>query len=284
MRSMTGFGAAEEPLDGGRMTVEVRSVNGRGLDVRARLPDALVDRALLVEQRVRKNVRRGRVEVSVRADAAVPVRLDKERARSALRELSSFADEAGTEVLPLSLLSVVPDLFVTSTADHARLDVALGQALDRALDAHTVDCQREGRIILDELRTRTKRTSSLVATVSSDLTGSLEETRSRFQQRLLRSGLDGDPGRLATEVSLHVERVDASEEAARLEAHVQHLSNLLEVDDEVSEARRLDFLLQEMLRETSTLAAKSQSVRISETCIDLKVEIERMREQVQNVE
>lgn len=289
---MTGFGVGSVTMAGGRLIAEIRSVNQRFLDIRARLPRELGDLTLFTEQIARERLRRGRVELVVHAEGSIgsPLVVDKSRARAAFRALAEIRDELapGAEI-PLSLLAVVPDLFAPPSATelHA-LRAAVKAAVEQAVEAMLAMCRREGDALAADLRARAALLRGLVADVSQRSEGATEAIRKRLKiklDRLLAGGdLAVDAVRLETEVALLAERGDVAEELTRLGSHLAQFAEVVDGDSAEPVGRRLDFLLQEMLREANTLGAKAQDAGISQQVVTMKVELERLREQVQNVE
>lgn len=306
MRSMTGFGVGDASLPGGRVVAEIRSVNQRFLDVRARLPRELSDLSLFAEQVARERLRRGRVDLVVHTEGASAsgVSLDADRARAALRAFAALRDELarGAEgepplplspEIPLSLLSAVPDLFTPpSGAAQEALRAAVRVAIERAVEAMEAMCRREGEALGADLRARAGTLRGLVAEVAALAETSRDAIRRRMRERAIRlladAALEVDPGRVEAEVVLLADRSDVTEEVTRLHSHLDQLEGALDPEgarpshDPVG--RRLDFLLQEMLREANTLGAKAQEAALSHKVVAIKVELERLREQVQNVE
>jgi uncharacterized protein (TIGR00255 family) len=290
MRSMTGFGAGEVPFGRGRLGVEIRAVNHRFLDVRVRVSRELSDLAGFVEQVSREKLSRGRYEVTVRVDGAdldFPS-LDRQRAKAAYAALCSLRDEVapGSDV-PLSILGAVPDLFASS-ADHQidQLRDATRTAFGAAVDSLDAMRLKEGDALKRDLSTRLGRVRQLGRDISARSPEVLEIHRKRLRERAERIRasveIDVNAARLEQEVALFAERSDICEELTRLESHCAQFESSLSGDEAVG--RRLDFLLQEMARETNTVGAKSPDVQIAHAVVEVKVEIERMREQVQNVE
>jgi len=290
MRSMTGFGLGEVPLATGRLGVEVRGVNHRFLDVRVRLPRELGDLSGFVEQIARDRLTRGRYEVAVRIEGVAlgaPV-LDRDRARAAYKALCDLRDELapGADV-PLSLLASIPELFVSS-ADR-ELDLvrtaarAAFEAAAASLDAMRV---REGEALKGDLVRRLDRVRALARDIQRRSPEVLEAHRRRLRERAERlriaAEVEADATRLEQEIAVFAERCDITEELTRLDSHCAQLAALVASDEAVG--RRLDFLLQEMAREANTVGAKSPDAQIAHAVVEVKAEIERMREQVQNVE
>jgi uncharacterized protein (TIGR00255 family) len=297
MRSMTGFGVGEAPLAAvgktaptGKLTVEIRAVNHRYLDVRVRAPNQLPDLASAVEAIARERLSRGRFDVTVRLEGAAlgAVTLHQERARSVFAALVALRDELAPGVdVPLSLLAAVPDLFVP-TIEQAGDEVraALSHAFDAALESLDAMRLREGLNLGDDIVRRLVTVRKLAQSVNERAPLVIETYKKKLKERAERlriaTDVDVDPGRLEQEMALFADRVDICEELTRLESHTSHFETLLASSDAVG--RRLDFLLQEMAREANTIGSKSQDAVIAHAVVELKAEIERMREQVQNVE
>lgn len=292
MRSMTGFGLGDASLTEGRVVAEIRSVNQRFLDVRARLPRELVDMTMFAEQVARERLRRGRIELIVRTEGAVlaPCTLDKAKARAAFLALAELRDELapGAEV-PLSLLSAVPDLFAPAAGHElAAIRSAVKIAIDRAIDAMERMCLREGEALAADMRERVATLRSLAAAVVARADEAREALRRRLRERVERllQGVEAgiEATRLEAEVALLAERSDITEEITRLRSHLDQFGGTLSAPGSDPCGRRLDFLLQEMVREANTLGSKAQDAAISQHVVAMKVELERLREQVQNIE
>jgi len=287
---MTGFGVGDAPLGDGRVTVELRALNHRFLDVRVRLPEELSDQSFFVEQLARENLARGRFDIGVRLEGAAlpPPRFSVDRARALYRGLLLLRDELapGTE-LPITALTGMPDLVTTpTTADSEGARAALKAGFEAALGRLDEMRRLEGEALARELNARLDSARRLRATISARGGELLEGYRARLRDRLDRlladSGLQVDSGRLDAEIVLLADRSDVTEELVRLDSHFDQFQKLLEADGPVG--RRLDFLLQEIGRESNTIGAKSQDAPIAHLVVEMKAELERIREQVQNVE
>lgn len=290
MRSMTGFGLGEAALGGGRVSVEVRSLNHRFLETRVRLPLELADHTFYVEQRCRELLHRGRYDVSARVEgtSAVAPSFDLARAKAAYSALERLRDSVapGAEI-PLTLLASLPELLNPQTRldpEQARsaLDHALGAAV-RGLDEMRA---AEGRTLASELLGLLDRARSLRDRIASNAPALAAAFRKRVEERLDRV-LDArqvvvEPGRLEAEVVLLAERADLCEELTRLESHFDQFAALCGTVGPIG--RQLDFLLQEVGREANTIGSKCQDAALAHLVVELKTEVERMREQVQNVE
>jgi uncharacterized protein (TIGR00255 family) len=289
MRSMTGFGCGEAELDGNKLTCELRALNHRFLDVRVRMPEELAAHAFFVEQLARERLSRGRFDVGVRlSDGAAPTRFSLERARAVYRGLLQLRDELapGTDV-PVAALASLPQLFVdTSRSSDEGLARSLTAAFGAALTGLDQMRDREGQALGRELRERLATLRVLSEEAKTLSSGAAERQLGRLRERVTRLLADlpasPDPARLETELALLADRSDVTEELVRLASHCDQFEALLA--DSAPIGRRLEFLLQEMSREANTLGSKSQDVRLSHLVVDLKSQLEKIKEQVQNVE
>ena len=287
---MTGFGVGRAPLGQGRIVVEARSVNHRFLDIRVRAPRELADVTMHLEQRARKNLRRGRFEFVLRADGVItqPSSIDEVRAQAVYESLVALRDRIAPEAeVPFSILATVPEIFVADTRDqHAATLEAVEQALDQALATAEAMRQHEGGALHKDLLARLVTLRKHVKIIGARRNEIVNSFRRRLRERVQRllTGLDVevDPSRVEQEVAISAERCDVQEELTRLESHFCQFEKLSETQEPVG--RRLDFLLQEMAREINTIGAKSQDASVAHAVVEIKAEIERMREQVQNVE
>ena len=287
---MTGFGVGDAPLGDGRVVVELRALNHRFLDVRVRLPEEFLDQSFFVEQLARESLARGRFDIGVRLEGAAlpPPRFSIERARALYHGLAQLRDELapGTE-LPVTALTGMPDLVTNpTTPDSAGARESLKAAFEAALVRLDVMRGEEGVALTHELRARLESVRRLRAMISQRGPEMLEGYRTRLRERLDRllseSGVQVDSARLEAEIVILADRSDVTEELVRLDSHFDQFARLLEAD--VPVGRRLDFLLQEIGRESNTIGAKSQDAPIAHLVVEMKAELERIREQVQNVE
>lgn len=285
---MTGFGAGEAPLGGGRLLLEARSLNHRFVEVRVAMPSELGTHAFFVEQRARQRARRGRYNVTVRMEGARPaVAIDEARARSAFAALSRLRDElAPGQELPLSLLGAVPELFRPADTDPELVQRALAHAVDQALDELDAMRAREGAVLAQELGREIEAARRLLDELGALHAGAAERQQRRLRERIERlvrdTGVAPDAPRLETELAIAADRGEATEELVRIGSHLTQLEQLMQLDEPVG--RRIEFLLQELGREANTIASKSADAGLSQRVIDLKALLERVREQVQNVE
>lgn len=290
MRSMTGFGIGEASSGAIRVSLELRSVNHRYCDIRLRLAPEYADHAFFLEQIARKLLGRGRfdVNVHVHGDTNQTLELDIDRVRHLFCSLAALRDElAPGESISVAAILAAPGAFRSTETDRAReLDSALEQALKNAIQDLDAMRKREGNELASVLRTYALRALSLVQSCRSRSLELPLVYRTKLQERLARLLSDAssqfDEPRLEQELALLAEKTDITEELTRLVSHLDHFVTYLDAAEPVG--RRLDFLLQEIARESNTLSAKCQDSDLSLLVVELKVEAERMREQVQNVE
>ena len=289
LRSMTGFGIGEAPLGTGRLLIESRSVNHRFLDVRARMPRELAEYCTFLEQHARAKLSRGRVEITARFDGATAsVVIDKKRAADMYRALDDVRRELGlTEPVPIAVLGTIPDLFVSAfEADSDGVKAAITRALDGSIAALDKMRETEGNHLSVDLSRRVDALRKHTDDVARRAPELPQRYRKRLKDRLARL-LEGqdvtlDPSRLEQEVALFADHADVTEELTRLESHIAQFAQLIVSKEPVG--RRLEFLLQEMGREINTLGSKANEADIAQRVVEMKAEIEKMREQVQNVE
>jgi uncharacterized protein (TIGR00255 family) len=290
IRSMTGFGAGRGATGGEEIDVEVRSVNHKFCEVKARLPRELSLLELDVQRTVKDRLARGGIEVLVRragtAGALAP-RVDAALAEAYARAFAEVGARMGLSGGP-TLADVVGAEGVVRLEERAvdleAARAALGRGLVQALDALVAMRAREGEALARDLAARLAAVEGLVARIAELSPRSVEHHRARLEERIaeLSRGIPLDPARLAQEVAIFADRTDVAEEITRLGSHLTQARVLLGSDEPAG--RKLDFLVQEMHREANTTGSKSQSADISGLVVELKAEIERMREQVQNVE
>ncbi|MBF5046311.1 YicC family protein [Aggregicoccus sp. 17bor-14] len=291
LRSMTGFGAGRARVGDEELSVELRSLNHKFCEVKARLPRELATLEPALVKQVKDRLARGSVELLVRrqsptATGTVPtidLGLAREYAR-AFRELSSSLGLSGE----LSLSQLVNQPGVVRLEERGAnveeaataCQAALGQALSALEEMRRV----EGEAIRADLESRLSLISGWASEVAQLAPRSVDDYRRRLEERVaeLSRGMTVDPQRLAQEVAVFAERTDIAEEMTRLSSHLEQFRALIQSSE--PSGRRMDFLVQEMHREVNTTGSKSQHAEISNRVVSMKAEVERIREQVQNVE
>jgi uncharacterized protein (TIGR00255 family) len=290
---MTGFGREIGEEAGERIEVEVRSVNNRGLRVNVRLPEALASLQPDIEALVKARIERGTVYVDVAHEAPAEARawaLDRDLVRHFAQELESLRKELGLpSPVAIERVALLPGAVVGRTQSPAELDAVrarVRRVVERALDALDVSRRREGAALAEDLRRRREVIAAALAEVKGRVPVALAAHRERLRERLRQllegAGAQLEPHDIAREVALFAERTDISEEVTRLEAHLHELDRVLASDEPVG--RRLDFLAQEMVRESNTMGSKSQDAELVSRVLAIKLEVDKIREQVANIE
>jgi uncharacterized protein (TIGR00255 family) len=294
IRSMTGYGHATAELGDARVSVELRSLNHRYADVRLRLPPELAASERDFRRKVLARVKRGRVELSINVEplAGGPgaPQLNRALVREVLGATATLRDEFGVEgTAGLATLLGVPGMFRSGPIELEWTDAqreTLERSLAAALDALDQERCREGEHLRQELSGRLNGMVSIAAEMRERVAELPSTVRERLVERLksLAADVELDPARIAQEAAILADRCDVTEELVRLDGHLQQARTLLDPGDGDVVGKRLDFLLQEINRETNTVSSKSADLELSRRALALKAEVEKVREQVQNVE
>jgi len=290
-RSMTGYGKATGELDGQSLTVEISSVNHRYLDCSLRLPSAWVGLDAIVKQTIRKHITRGKLTINVSRKRALTssrsVRFDNEGARQYLDASKELAQMIGTyETLSLNVLAQMEGVFYQEEGDEdlTAIEPSVVRVTEEALTRLNEMRAQEGRHLADDVRLRIDALKSSL----SDIERRLPELRAMYEERLrtriaeLNSETNITEDRLALEVALLAEKSDVTEEVVRLKSHFIHMIEMLDAED--PSGRRLDFLSQEIQREINTLGVKTRDGNVAKIVLEMKAELEKIREQIQNIE
>ena len=269
IRSMTGFGRGEYADEISKVTVEIRSVNSRYLDIYVRMPRKYVFAEETVKAAVKERVHRGKVEIGITVDNSF-----------------DFGDESRVS---LSLLSRMPDVIKTSAAEEDEDAVVsrLLAATDKALDEFCSMREAEGEKLAADLLTRADTVEALRSAIEKRAPEIGREYAEKFRARveeLLDGVYEVPEERIALEAAIFADKANITEELVRLDSHVSQLRDFLKTEGNVSIGKKIDFLIQEMNREANTIGSKSNDKEITSMMLDLKAEIEKIREQVQNIE
>lgn len=286
MNSMTGFGCGVFSAGGGRLRVEIRSVNSRGLDVKVRGRD--LDAACEVEiiRAARVAFERGGLLVTVREEGGQAPMVESARARATYAALEALRAELG---LPGSVDLATVAAFMNGGAAGADGGPiawdAVRPAMEEALRALRASRAQEGQALAADLTGRLATLRGIAATIATAARSLPTRAAMRLEQRLkvLAVSAPLDPARLAQEVALLADKLDVSEELARLDAHLSHLVGLLAPEAQPA-GRKIDFVVQEIGRELNTIASKVQDAEMAALVVEGKAELEKIREQAQNVE
>lgn len=287
IRSMTGFTRMESSASWGTLTMEMRSVNHRYLDIALRLPEELRSQEPQFREQLSQRLGRGKVDVSLRYQPEATVQgeliIDQALAKQiahASQEIDGYLYNAA----PVSSLDVLrwPGILQTPQVDKAQLGKATLALLQDALSDLIAHREREGEKLKQVLLQRCGAMQEIIAQTQKLLPDVLNAWRDKLVARIKESGVEHDEARLEQELVYMAQKTDVDEELVRLETHIAEVSRALDADKPVG--RRLDFLMQELNREANTLGSKSISTETTKASVDLKVLIEQMREQVQNIE
>jgi uncharacterized protein (TIGR00255 family) len=290
LKSMTGYGQGTVAGDSFSVTVDLRSVNNRNLDIHWRAPQELASLEIRLKKQVQAALSRGRVDVSVSLvqSGMTGYEINRPLVRAyieALRELrdefglSGEADLAAVSRMPNVLQAVGPTSKLGPEVEQG-VEAALTQALTALVAMRAV----EGHELQKELTARVQKIESHLSVIEEDSSGLVDAYREKLRARVgeLLGEVSIDEARLAQEVAYLAERGDITEEIARLKSHLVQLRELLTSNGEIG--KKLDFLLQESNREANTILSKSSELRVCDAAIEIKTEVEKLREQAQNVE
>ena len=291
IRSMTGYGRGENITQERKFTVEMRAVNHRYNDMTIKLPRSLAGLEDKIKKRIMQDVFRGKTDVYVSFESFsaedVEVRLNEALAAEYLERLylleKMFALRGADK---LALVAKFPDVITVEKAQQEEELIwdALSPALDEAVEKFVAMRTQEGENLKNDILSKGEHIRELLSVVRERSPLVVQEYQERLNNRLkeLLGGVEIDPQRLATEVAVFADRGCVDEEMTRLESHLGQLRTILEGGGQAG--RKLDFLVQEMNRETNTIASKANDLTIVQTTIEMKSEIEKIREQVQNLE
>jgi len=287
LNSMTGFAreVAETPF--GTLTCELRAVNHRFLDVQFRLPEELRPKEVELRAKIGDSLNRGKVECSIHLRRGSAAGTDLSLNEALVRQIAARVDEISA-LLPdthsLDPIDVLrwPGVVAEPEIDTEPLLAEALQVLDATLASMALMRGSEGERIGQMIDTRLTETLEIAGRVRKRMPEVLAAVRSKQQERIDKLNVEADPARLETELALIAQKLDVDEEIDRLESHVSEVRKAMAGDEPVG--RRLDFLMQELNREANTLGSKSADTETTGAAVDLKVLIEQMREQIQNVE
>jgi uncharacterized protein (TIGR00255 family) len=291
IRSMTGFGVASTEVDGARYVVEIRSLNSKYFKALLRLPEELQGLEGELEPLLARKLTRGSVVLTVRfsdvsADAAAQV-----NARALRQYLEQLHAAAGEDLdVDMGALLTLPGVIITDTGEAVieRARPVLLQLVEEGCDRVLAMRAREGVTLHDQLHHHRRQIAGRLAVIAHRAPEVVVHYRQRLRERidalLAETGSALRDEDLIREVAVYAERSDITEEVSRLQGHLEQFAEIIDANDEDPSGRTLDFLSQEMLREANTIASKCLDVEISREIVEVKGEIDRIKEQVQNVE
>ena len=292
IKSMTGYGRARMELNKRDITVEVRSVNNRYLDCTVKMPRMYIFAEEAIKGRVQKAISRGKVDVFISVDASaadVPkVTVNQELAASYASAMAELAGVCGLKDYRVSpeTLSRFPDVLTVTKADEDLETVSadLCTVLDEALAAYNTMRATEGAKLAEDIDNRLTSIENYTSQVEARSPETVAEYRAKLTARMqeVLQSTTIDAQRILTEAAIYSDKVAVDEETVRLRSHVAQLRGMLQSDEPMG--RKMDFLIQEVNRESNTIGSKCNDVAIAQVVVGLKSEVEKMREQVQNIE
>ena len=291
IKSMTGYGRAVETVNGREFTVELRSVNNRYLDCSVRLPRILSFGEEAVKIAVKNAISRGKVDVyiSLRSEGGdeIQVSLNKAVLESYLGAMRQMVTEYGVaDDISASAVSRLPEVFTLEKpqVDEEQLLADLMRVVEKALEGYNAMRRTEGQALDADLRSRGETILQLVAQIEKGNSQTVIDYRTRLENKLkeVLANTALDESRILTEAAIFADKVAVDEETVRLRSHLQQMNDMLTAGGAVG--RKLDFLLQEMNREANTIGSKCTDVNLARMVVDIKAELEKIREQTQNIE
>ena len=291
IKSMTGYGRAVETVNGREFTVELRSVNNRYLDCTVKLPRSLSFAEEAVKQAVKASVSRGKVDVFITVKSEnsddTKISLNTAVVEGYLAAMRQMVEAYGVkDDISVSTLSRMNDVFTVEKpeVDEEQLKADLMGVLDKALAGYDAMRCTEGAALDKDLRSRGETILELVSQVEAGNGQTVIDYRTRLENKLkeVLANTNIDESRILTEAAIFADKVAVDEETVRLRSHLQQMNTMLSGGGAVG--RKLDFLLQEMNRESNTIGSKCSDVKLARIVVDIKAELEKIREQTQNIE
>ncbi len=291
IKSMTGYGRAVETVNGREFTVELRSVNNRYLDCTVKMPRSVSFAEDAVKQAVKQSVSRGKVDafITIKSESAADttVSLNKPVLEGYLAAMRQMVSEYGVaDDISVSTLSRLPEVYTVEKpeVDEDALKADLLSIVSKALANYDAMRAMEGQALDADLRSRGNTIRALVSQVEAGNAQTVIDYRARLESKLkeVLANTAIDEGRILTEAAIFADKVAVDEETVRLRSHLEQMDTMLTAGGAVG--RKLDFLLQEMNREANTIGSKCTDVRLARIVVDIKAELEKIREQTQNIE
>ena len=291
IKSMTGFGRCEVQKDSRKFTVELKSVNHRYLDVNIRMPKKLNFFETAIRTLLKSYANRGKVDIFITyedlSQTQVSVKYNAALAAEYMKYLKQMEDEFGLENdVRVSTLSRYPEVFTMEeqSEDEEELWNGLKEALEGAFTQFVETRKTEGENLKKDITSKLDLLSEQVGFIEERSPQIVAEYRAKLEDKMkeLLADTQIEESRIASEVILFADKICTDEEVVRLKSHISHMRNTLEEKDEIG--RKLDFIAQEMNREANTILSKANDIEVSDRAISLKTEIEKIREQIQNIE
>ena len=286
--SMTGFGAADAQWEAWICQVEIRSVNQRFLDIRCRLPLGFQTMEPEIKKQIKAVSSRGKIDCSIKLEKGASeekLKLNLERAQHYNELLAEFealsGRKVGVDARDLSSLNIIEEN--KSGEPPEKCEKVIRECLSRALEGLQEMKEREGQAMQSDIQQRLSSCGNIVNSIEKLSQAEPERFRDRIQERFsqLTEGIEINPERLEQEIALLADRLDISEEVVRFRTHLEHMDEIM---SQREVGKKAEFLLQELNREVNTMASKSNHAGISQSSVEIKSELEKVREQLQNIE
>ena len=286
--SMTGFGAADDQWETWICQVEIRSVNQRFLDIRCRLPFGFQTMEPEIKKQIKAVSSRGKIDCSIKLEKGASeekLKLNLERAQHYNELLTEFealsGRKVGVDARDLSSLNIIEEN--KSGEPPEKCEKVVRECLSRALEGLQEMKEREGQAMQSDIQQRLSSCGNIVNSIEKLSQAEPERFRDRLQERFsqLTEGVEINPERLEQEIALLADRLDISEEVVRFRTHLEHMDDIL---SQREVGKKAEFLMQELNREVNTMASKSNHAGISQSSVEIKSELEKVREQLQNIE
>ena len=291
IKSMTGYGRAIETIDGREITVEIRSVNNRYLDCTVKLPRLFSFAEESIKARIKEEISRGKVDVfvsvNIPAGSDMKISLNRPVLEGYLAAMKTIAaDYAVRDDISVSSLTRFSDIFVVEKQeeDEEKLTKDILSVVEQAVNAYGAMRTVEGAALEADLRSRSQTILGLVEKVESRSPVTLAEYRKRLTEKMkeVLQSTTIDEGRILQEAAIYADKIAVDEETVRLRSHLNQLDTMLTTGGAIG--RKLDFLLQELNREANTIGSKGNDLEQARNVVDIKAELEKIREQTQNIE
>ncbi len=291
IRSMTGFGKGEAKFRNGKITIELKTINHKFFDATLKLPNGIAAFEDKIKEILQKEIGRGKINLNLMYDGTVmkgeKIAINTKAAKNYYNELSKLRGALGLrDDITTKDIIALPGVLSISAMDEGLSEFwpRIKAALDNAVKSLVIDREKEGKATYVDLMARVKKIDKMLAVIKSRAHLNIAEYKKRFAERVkdMTGGRDIDRGRLEMEVAIFAKNCDISEEIARLKNHLANFNKTISANGEVG--KKIDFIAQELHREINTIGSKASDFKISKNVIEIKGEIEKIREQAKNLE
>ena len=292
IKSMTGYGKSVLNTESKKYQIEIKSVNHRYLDITVKIPRVLNYLEEYIKKEISQKIKRGKIDVYINfndeSQDGKSIVLNKQLAKMYIEQLKQLAEEENiSQNIEVTEITKIPDVLKVETDEENEqvkedMIAVTKDVIEKILEMKIT----EGEKIAQDLLNRTEKIKQKIIEISEKSTGLIDEYVVKLEKRIkeILKTEDVDKARLAQEVVIYADKSSIEEEITRLKSHIYQLSNIINAEGEEPKGKKLDFLIQEMNRETNTIGSKSNSLEITNAVIDIKTELEDIREQVQNIE